>query len=121
MPLVRIEILKGKDKSYKKKLLDCVHSSLVTALGIDDSDRFQRLFELENDCFERCGKTDNFTMIEITMFPGRTAQQKAAVIEEIAKSLGSSLSIRPEDIFIVMNEPPDENWGFAGKQRKSSH
>ncbi len=29
MPLVRIEMLKGKSSEYKKTLLDCVHEGLM--------------------------------------------------------------------------------------------
>ena len=57
-------------------------------------------------------------IIEITMFPGRTKEQKKTLIETVTKKLTSSLSIRPEDVFIVINEPSDENWGMAGKQRQ---
>ena len=73
MPLVRIEILKGKDLVYKKTLLDAVHTALIKAIQIEDEDRFQRLYEVEEDLFEKSGsKTDRFTLIEITMFQGRT-------------------------------------------------
>ena len=51
-PLVKIEIRKGKSKEYKKALLDGVHDALVEAIEIPDYDRFQRLYELENDNFE---------------------------------------------------------------------
>ena len=57
MPLVRIEILKGKSQEYKKTLLDAVHDALETAIGIPDWDRFQRLYELEPECFERAPGT----------------------------------------------------------------
>ena len=40
MPLIRIEILKGKDASYKKTLQDAVHDALAAAIGIPDWDRF---------------------------------------------------------------------------------
>ena len=56
-------------------------------------------------------------MIELTMFPGRTKQQKKKVFEEITKELHDRLQIEPTDVFIVINEPVDENWGLAGKQR----
>lgn len=119
MPLIRIEILKGKDTSYKKTLLDAVHDALAAAIGIPDWDRFQRLYELEPECFERApGKTDHFTMIEITMFPGRTKAQKARIFEEITKELYTRLGINNGDVFIVIQEPPNENWGLAGKQRE---
>ena len=120
MPLVRIEIIKGKSGDYKRTLLDAVHNALVNAIGIEDWDRFQRLYELDEFCFERSeSKTDNFTMIEITMFPGRTKEQKARIFEEIVKELHKNLGIEDGDIFIVLHEPPNENWGLAGKQRES--
>lgn len=119
MPLVRIDIIKGKDVGYKKELLDAVHTALVNAIQIEEWDRFQRLYEIEDDFFERSeSKTDKFTMIEITMFPGRTKEQKARIYEEIVNELQIRLAIDPTDVFIVLNEPPNENWGLAGRQRE---
>lgn len=121
MPLVRIEIIKGKDVDYKKALLEAVHVALVNAIQIEDWDRFQRLYEIDNELFERSeSKTDKFTMIELTMFPGRTKEQKARIYEEIVKELYERLKIEATDVFIVINEPPNENWGLAGKQRADS-
>lgn len=118
MPLVRIEILKGKDLVYKKALLDAVHTALIKAIQIEDEDRFQRLYEVEEDLFEKSGsKTDRFTLIEITMFQGRTKEQKARIYKEITRELHAKLGIPPTDVFIVIHDPPDENWGFAGRQR----
>lgn len=120
MPLVRIEIIKGKNNDYKKTMLDAVHTALVNAIQIEDWDRFQRLYEIEDEFFERSeSKTDKFTMIEITMFPGRTKEQKARIFEEITKELSERLEIQPTDVFIVLNEPSNDNWGLAGKQRES--
>lgn len=119
MPLVRVEIIKGKSAEYKKNLLDAVHTALVNAIQIEDWDRFQRLYEIEDEFFERSeSKTDKFTMIEITMFPGRSKAQKAKIYEEMVKQLYERLEIQATDIFIVLNEPPNENWGLAGKQRE---
>lgn len=118
MPLVRIEIIKGKTEQYKKTLLDGVHAALIGALGIEDWDRFQRLYELDEAQFEKPeGKSEKFTIIEITMFPGRTKAQKAALFREITDRLQADPGIEPKDVFIVLHEPPDENWGLAGKQR----
>lgn len=121
MPLVRIEIIKGKAPVYKKTLLDAVHTALVNAVHIEDWDRFQRLYEIDNELFERSeSKTDKFTMIELTMFPGRTKEQKAKIYEEIVKQLHERLEIEATDVFVIINEPPNENWGLAGKQRADS-
>ncbi len=57
-------------------------------------------------------------IIEITMFPGRSKEQKKALIETITQKLGDRLSVSPTDVFIVINEPPNENWGLGGKQKE---
>ena len=119
MPLVKIEIIKGKSLEYKKTVLDAVHVALENAIQIENWDRFQRLYEIEDDLFERSeSKTDKFTMIEITMFLGRTKEQKSKLYKEIVKELNQRLGIEPTDIFIVINEPANENWGLAGIQRE---
>lgn len=47
----------------------------------------------------------------------RFIQQKKKAIELITAKLGERLSIAPSDIFIVMSEPPLENWGMGGYQK----
>ena len=119
MPLVRVEMLKGKSAQYKKEVLDCIHKGLVDSLQIEDWDRFQRIAEYDRDCFEIPNfKTDDFMIIELTLFPGRTKEQKGRAIEAVTGNLNSRLSIDPSDVFIVINEPPLENWGIGGKQKE---
>ena len=118
MPLVRVEIIKGKSSEYKKTLLDCIHEALVETLHIEDWDRFQRIIEIKKEDFEFPeGKTDNFMIIELTIFPGRTKEQKKNAIEMITAKITERLSIAPTDIFIVFSEPPTENWGMGGRQK----
>ena len=119
MPLVRIEMIKGKSREYKQTLLDCIHEGLVESIGIADWDRFQRIIEIDREDFETSPeKTDDFMIIEFTMFPGRTKEQKKALIETVTGKLTAALSIKPTDVFIVINEPANENWGMGGNQRQ---
>ena len=121
MPLVRIEIIEGKSAEYKEQLLEGVHQALCKSLGVEDWDRFQRLYELPSEYFQRSeSKSDRFTMIEVTMFPGRSREQKAGMYQAIVDELKSRLNIEATDVFIVIQEPKDENWGLAGIQRPSS-
>jgi len=53
MPLVRIEIIKGQSQEYKTTLLQSIHDGLVSGLSIPDDDRNQRLYELDECCYER--------------------------------------------------------------------
>ena len=118
MPLVRIDMIRGKSREYKKEVLEAVHAGLIEALQIEDWDRFQRIVEIDKDDFEVPeGKTDNFMIIELTIFPGRTKEQKRHAIEAITARLGEKSGVAASDVFIVINEPPMENWGMAGKQK----
>ena len=117
MPLAKIEIIKGQSDEYKNALFSAVHDGLVNALSIPEDNCTQRLYELDESCFRRkAGKTEKFTLIELTLMPGRNAELKRDAILEITRLLGERLQITPNDVFIVINELPLENWGFRGMQ-----
>lgn len=114
MPLIRIEIEEGRSTEYKKALLDGVHQALVEAIKIPDHDRRQRLYELKSDHFEHNGRSSQYTIIEITMFKGRSNEAKKALFKRIVELLTENPGIPSNDIIITINEPPLENWGVRG-------
>ena len=118
MPLVKVNMLEGKSPDFKKTVFECIHQGLIDAFGITDWDRFQRIEEFDKTNWEvPDGKTENFMIIELTIFPGRNREQKKCAIEKITGLLSEKLGIAATDVFIVMNEPPLENWGMGGKQK----
>ena len=75
--------------------------------------------EIDKQDFETSpDKTDDFMILEITMFKGRTKEQKCAMIRTVTSNLVEALGIKPADVFIVIHEPANENWGLAGKQKE---
>jgi phenylpyruvate tautomerase PptA (4-oxalocrotonate tautomerase family) len=114
MPLVRIELVAGKSAEYKKALLDGIHNALVETIRIPDSDRRQRLYELDDFHFEHTGRSDAYTIIEITMFKGRSFDAKKALYSAIARNLEAKPGIPGSEVSIVIHEPPLENWGIRG-------
>ena len=115
MPIVNIEIVAGKSPAYKKALLDGVHAALVHALKIPQDDRNQRLHELAPENYERRpGRTDKFTLVEITLFLGRSMEAKRSLYAKIVENLGREPGIDGNDIMIVLHEVPLENWGIRG-------
>lgn len=115
MPLVNIEIIAGKSPTYKKALLGGVHAALVHALKIPQDDRNQRLHELSPENYERRpGRTDKFTLVEITLFLGRSMEAKRSLYAKIVENLGREPGIDGNDIMIVLHEVPLENWGIRG-------
>ena len=114
MPLVKVSLLKGKSKEEKKALSDAIHAALMEAFRIPENDRNQRIFEFEPENFDVPeGKTSNYTLIEITTFPGRSLDAKRKLYQTIVQNL-NKLDIQQNDLLIVLKEPPLDNWGVRG-------
>ena len=114
MPLVKVSLLRGKSKEDKKALLDAIHAALVAAFKIPENDRNQRIFEFDPENFEIPeGKTPNYILIEMDVFPGRSIEAKRKLYQTIVVSLQQQ-DIKANDVLIVLNEPQLDNWGLRG-------
>ena len=114
MPLVRIETRRRRTAGEKRALFEAVHRSLREAIGIPEHDRQMRLVERAPEDFQvPPGKTEHYTLIEISLFRGRSLDAKRSLYRGIVENLGT-LGIAPSDIFILLNEQPQENWGIRG-------
>jgi phenylpyruvate tautomerase PptA (4-oxalocrotonate tautomerase family) len=114
MPIARISVRRGWTGEDKAALLEAVHSAMVEALKIPERDRNQRLDEYEPENFiVPPGRTDRFALVEITLFAGRSLDAKRNLYAQIVKRVGR-LGVDPMDVFIVLYEPPLENWGIRG-------
>lgn len=115
MPLVKVEMRKGKSAAYKKALLDAIHQALVDIFKTPEDNRIQRLYELEAANFKiAADKTEDFLLIELTVFEGRNLATKSILYKAIVDNLEHALGIKRTDILIVLNETPRENWGVRG-------
>jgi phenylpyruvate tautomerase PptA (4-oxalocrotonate tautomerase family) len=118
MPLVRIDLRKGKDAAYRHNIGRVVYDALVS-VGVPDKDRFQIIGEHDADTFlfdpSYLGieRTDELVIIQITWNEGRTLEQKKALYKAIAEGLTKSPGLRPEDVFINLVEVKKENWSFG--------
>jgi 4-oxalocrotonate tautomerase len=118
MPLVRIDLRKGKDANYRQEISRIVYEAMV-GVGVPANDRFQIIGEHEADNFvfdpDYLGihRTDDLVIIQITWNEGRTVDQKKALYKAIADGLSATPGVRPEDIFITLVEVKKENWSFG--------
>ncbi|MGC3977120.1 MAG: tautomerase family protein [Paludibacteraceae bacterium] len=111
MPLVKIELAKGLAKDTLLELKKSVMNSVVEVLQLPDNDRNIRLMEYEPEFFSM--KNPYEILIEITIFSGRTKETKKKLFQTIVQKL-STIHIEKENVFIVLNEQPLENWGVRG-------
>ena len=77
MSHVRIYGHRDALRSDRDQLSRCIHSSLMDALGLPESKKFQRFFPLEpEDFIHPDDRSDRYTIIEISMFSGRSEETK---------------------------------------------
>jgi phenylpyruvate tautomerase PptA (4-oxalocrotonate tautomerase family) len=120
MPLVTLTVRKPKSPEFKSKVLDAVHASLVST-GIPDTDKFQRVLELDADDFRfdpgypdvAGARNDDFVLIEILWSVGRSVKVKKKLLAELMDRLRAA-GLDPENAMVVFKETAWENWAFAG-------
>jgi 4-oxalocrotonate tautomerase len=118
MPLVRIDILKGRTAAQRRSLGDAVHRALVETIDVPADDRFQVITEHEANglAYDRdylgIRRTDDIVMIQITLSSGRTLEQKRNLYSRITENL-ATFDVRPEDVWINLVETARENWSFG--------
>ena len=112
MPIVKIDIKKGKSKDFKRTFMDSVHESMIETLRIPSDDKNIRLLDYDSDCFVSKPPYEYF--IEIIMFAGRTKETKSKLFKTIVDKLRDNLDINPNSVFIIINEQPTDNWGIRG-------
>lgn len=114
MPLVKIETRRAWSTSQKKEIMEAIHSAMREALKIPEDDRDIRFNEYHPEDFQVSPqKTENYILVEIKMFAGRSLQAKKELYRRIVANLGM-IGILAGDVFIVLHEIPLENWGIRG-------
>jgi phenylpyruvate tautomerase PptA (4-oxalocrotonate tautomerase family) len=114
MPMAKIEVRRSHSPEKVQSLIDVVYLAQREALQVPEGDKQIRYVEHKPEHFAvPPGKSENYTFVEILMFPGRSLDAKRTLYQSIVKRFGV-LGIAPTDVFIVLTEPPLENWGLQG-------
>ena len=116
MALARIEVLEGRTEEAKRGMVQVVRAALSEALQAPKDDPVVRLAEYPRSAFtvpypDR--HSDAYTLVEVTMFAGRSMEAKRRLYAAIVAGLGE-FDVPPDDVLIVIHEPPMENWGVDG-------
>ncbi|WOX55863.1 tautomerase family protein [Methanoculleus palmolei] len=121
MPLVKIEIRYGKPAEYRQSLIKSLHEAFVDALQTPEAALWIRLCERKPENFPLPpGRSDGAVLVEVSLMPGRSREKKEALYRAIVSRLARDAGVRPEDVYIVLYEPPVENWVEHGEAFASS-
>ena len=115
MSQVKIYGLKDHLNPIKAQLSDVIHACVVEALKFPADKRAHRFFPLErDDFFYPAGRSDAYTIIELHMIAGRSAEAKKGLIRLLFERIRAELGISLQDIEISITESQAHNWGFRG-------
>lgn len=114
MPISTIEVRKSWPPDQQRKLMEALHAALVDSLKIPGHDRLIRFVEHHPEhFFVPPGASENYTLIEISLFPGRSLAAKRDLYQDIVRRFGE-IGIAAQDVRVVLHEVPMDNWGIRG-------
>lgn len=119
MPLVRIDLVRGKSAEYRRIIGEVIYEAMVEILKAPVDDRFQVITEhapenlLADESYLGIRRTQDCVIIQISLLGGRTVDQKQAFYKAVADGLQDRLDHRREDVFIGLVEVSKENWSFG--------
>jgi len=112
---IKIYGVKGRLNPIKETLSNIIHSCMVDALEYPLDKKFHRFFPMDKEDFYFASeRTESYTIIEISMFEGRTIQAKKQLVKLLFERINNKLNISPQDVEITIFETPKHNWGIRG-------
>ena len=116
MSQIKIYGLREHLDPVKARLSDAIHSCVVDALSFPQDKRAHRFFPLDpEDFYYPAGRTERYTIVEISMFEGRSVGAKKNLIRLLFERAQGELGLNPADLEITITETPKHNWGFRGQ------
>ena len=118
MPLVRIDVQKGRTPEELRKLANTIQDVMLDVFAAPPGDRYQIITEhdegqiIAEDTGLGMKRSDGIVIIQIFQ-QGRSTEQKVAAYAELAKRLDAECGVRPEDLIISMNANRHVDWSFG--------
>ncbi|MFZ5680811.1 MAG: tautomerase family protein [Bradyrhizobiaceae bacterium] len=119
MPLVRIDLAKGKSAEHRKAIGEIIYTAMIETINVPADDKFQVITEHAPEdlnfpkSYLGIEYSKDIVFIQVTLNGGRTVEMKKAFYKRIADDLHAQLNIRREDVFINLLEVAKENWSFG--------
>ncbi len=115
MAQVKVYGHRGHLDAHRQAISDAIHACAMEALGLPEAKRFHRFIGLDAADFIHPGdRSERYTIIEISMFEGRSVETKRALVRGLFARLESGCGIAPQDVEITIFETPQHNWGIRG-------
>ena len=119
MPIVRIDVRRGKSPTYIAALRNSIYAAMIESFSVPRNDRFILVHQHEAEEFDYdpnyldIARSDDLVIIQIACNNTRTVPQKQAFYKAVVEKLAADPGVRPEDVLINLLETAKENWSFG--------
>lgn len=113
--MIKIYGIKEHLNPIKGTLSDVINECMTEALAFPADKRAHRFFPMaKEDYYYPAGRSEAYTVIEITLIEGRSAAAKKKLIHLLFERIEKNCAIAPVDVEITIYDSPAGNWGFRG-------
>lgn len=100
----------------REKVSELIHECVMEAFQYPKEKKAHRFIYIEKDSFFYFdGRTEKHTIIELSVFEGRSVDAKKKLHKLLFEKFENELGIIPMDLEITIFETPMYNWGIRGK------
>lgn len=118
MPLLRFDVIEGRNPQELKRLLDAAHYAMVDAFQVPEADRYQIVHQhpayeiIAEDTGLGFARTDQLVVISVVS-KERTPEQKERLYKLLAERLQQECGIEPTDVVISLTQNGAADWSFG--------
>lgn len=103
-------------QAHRQAISDAIHACAMSELGLPVDKRFHRFIPLEaEDFIHPADRSAAYTIIEVSLFEGRTVETKKAFIRALFARFTADNLASSQDLEITLTETPRCNWGIRGQ------
>jgi phenylpyruvate tautomerase PptA (4-oxalocrotonate tautomerase family) len=119
MPLVKVNLLKGRAAEEKDAIAASIQAALVSTLDVPEANWYQQFKEYDAEGFRHTGGylgltyTDQLLIVEITIREGDDDEDKKSLLAAINRNLVAAGVVGADDVLVLITEIADANVSFG--------
>ncbi len=114
MPQVKISGYRDQLAPIQDQLIQIVEDCFAEVTGLTADKIVQRCDPLATVDLHCPGRSNRYTIIEISMFAGRPIEVTKQLIKKILTKAQQELGLTAAELDIILLEIPSDHWGLRG-------
>jgi phenylpyruvate tautomerase PptA (4-oxalocrotonate tautomerase family) len=114
MPQVKISGLREQLAPIQAQLIQIIEDCFAEVTGLAADKIVQRCYPMAATDLHCPGRSNRYTIIEISMFAGRPIEVTKQLIKTILAKAQQELGLTATELDIMLIELPSHHWGLRG-------